>query len=81
MHLLVSRLRRFFLNCRLRSVEQSSEIATRYNSSYQTEMNWLDNVDSRTKSISLMESGRARNKVHPHMVRYYIIEQSPSLSS
>lgn len=53
---------------RLRTVEQTAEMASRYNSSYQTEMSWLDTIDTKTKSLPLMESGRARGKISPHMV-------------
>lgn len=49
-------------------MESTSETATRYNSSYQTEMNWLDSVDSKSKSMQLMDNTGAKRKINPHMV-------------
>lgn len=54
-------------------------MAHKYNSSYQTEMNWVDTVNSKSKNLSLME-GRASNKIHPHMVRIYRKRNNFSLS-
>lgn len=53
---------------RLRSVEVASEHAARYNTTYQTEMNWLDSVDNKAKSLPLVEGTGAKRKINPHMV-------------
>lgn len=56
---------------RLRTVEITSEHASRYNTSYQTEMNWLDTVDNKAKSLPLVEGSGAKRKINPHMVCLY----------
>ena len=56
---------------RIRTVESVSEYASKYNSSYHTEMNWLDSVDVKSKSLPLVEGSGAKRKLHPHMVTIY----------
>jgi hypothetical protein len=52
---------------RINTVQITSEHASRYNTSYTTEMNWLDSVDSKSKNLQLVE-GSAKRKINPHMV-------------
>ena len=51
-------------------MQTTSEFASQYNSSYHKEMNWLDSVDTRSKTLPLVEGGGAKRKLHPHMVSH-----------
>ncbi|XP_035712122.1 microtubule-actin cross-linking factor 1 isoform X8 [Folsomia candida] len=55
---------------RINTVQITSEHASRYNTSYSKEMNWLDSVDSKTKSLPLVEGSGAKRKINPHMTLY-----------
>ena len=63
------------LNCsllqvveRLRSCEAACELLEKYNMSYQTETNWMDELDSKLRNLEELEEARAKEAWEKHVV-------------
>ena len=70
----VNRLNKRWGNCcmqvveRLRSCEAACELLEKYNMSYQSESNWMDELDSKLKNLEELEAARAKEAWEKHVV-------------
>ena len=53
---------------RLRSCEAACELLEKYNMSYQTETNWMDELDSKLRNLEELEEARAKEAWEKHVV-------------
>ena len=53
---------------RLRSCEAACELLEKYNMSYQTETNWMDELDSKLRNLEELEAARAKEAWEKHVV-------------
>ena len=53
---------------RLRSCEAACELLEKYNMSYQMNTNWMDELDSKLKSLEELEAARAKEAWEKHVV-------------
>ena len=53
---------------RLRSCEAACELLEKYNMSYTTETNWMDELDSKLKNLEELEAARAKEAWEKHVV-------------
>ncbi|TRY61232.1 hypothetical protein TCAL_08459, partial [Tigriopus californicus] len=69
----VNRLTKRWSNCcmqvveRLRSCEAACELLEKYNMSYQTETNWMDELDSKLRNLEELEAARAKEAWDKHV--------------
>ena len=63
---------------RLRSCEAALELLEKYQVNYQSETNWMDELDSKLKNLEELEAARAKEAWEKHVVshksRHYHIE-------
>ena len=70
----VNRMSKRWGNCcmqvveRLRSCEAACELLEKYNMSYQTETNWMDELDSKLRNLEELEAARAKEAWEKHVV-------------
>ena len=70
----VNRMAKRWGNCcmqvveRLRSCEAACELLEKYNMSYQTETNWMDELDSKLRNLEELEEARAKEAWEKHVV-------------
>merc|ERR1712008_637013 len=70
----VNRLNKRWGNCcmqvveRLRSCEAACELLEKYNMSYQSESNWMDELDSKLRNLKELEAARAKEAWEKHVV-------------
>lgn len=70
----VNRLNKRWGNCcmqvveRLRSCEAACELLEKYNMSYQSESNWMDELDSKLRNLEELEAARAKEAWEKHVV-------------
>ena len=65
---LVIKLKLFKVVERLRSCEAACELLEKYNMSYQTETNWMDELDSKLRNLEELEEARAKEAWEKHVV-------------
>lgn len=53
---------------RLRSCEAACELLEKYQMSYQTETNWMDELDSKLRNLEELEAARAKEAWEKHVV-------------
>ena len=53
---------------RLRSCEAACELLEKYNMSYQSESNWMDELDSKLRNLEELEAARAKEAWEKHVV-------------
>jgi hypothetical protein len=53
---------------RLRSCEAACELLEKYNMSYQSETNWMDELDSKLRNLEELEAARAKEAWEKHVV-------------
>eukprot|EP00092_Neocalanus_flemingeri_P001303 GFUD01001391.1.p1 GENE.GFUD01001391.1~~GFUD01001391.1.p1 ORF type:complete len:5580 (+),score=1489.94 GFUD01001391.1:543-17282(+) len=69
----VNRMSKRWGNCcmqvveRLRSCEAACELLEKYNMSYQTETNWMDELDSKLRNLEELEEARAKEAWEKHV--------------
>merc|ERR1719210_3122162 len=69
----VNRMAKRWGNCcmqvveRLRSCEAACELLEKYNMSYQTETNWMDELDSKLRNLEELEAARAKEAWEKHV--------------
>merc|ERR1711884_535027 len=69
----VNRLNKRWGNCcmqvveRLRSCEAACELLEKYNMSYQSESNWMDELDSKLRNLEELEAARAKEAWEKHV--------------
>ncbi|XP_023339664.1 dystonin isoform X21 [Eurytemora carolleeae] len=69
----VNRMTKRWGNCcmqvveRLRSCEAACELLEKYNMSYQTETNWMDELDSKLRNLEELEAARAKEAWEKHV--------------
>lgn len=83
----VSRIAKRWSNCcmqvveRLRSCEAACELLQKYEMSYTTETNWMDELDSKLRNLEELEAARAKEAWAKHVVRLAnICNYSPTFS-
>jgi len=54
---------------RLCSCNTARELLEKYNLSYKTETNWMDELDSKLKNLEDLETARAQEAWEKHVVR------------
>ena len=70
----VNRLNKRWGNCcmqvveRLRSCEAACELLEKYNMSYTSESNWMDELDSKLRNLEELEAARAKEAWEKHVV-------------
>ena len=70
----VNRMAKRWGNCcmqvveRLRSCEAACELLEKYNMSYQSESNWMDELDSKLRNLEELEAARAKEAWEKHVV-------------
>ena len=52
----------------MRSCEAACELLEKYNMSYQTETNWMDELDSKLRNLEELEAARAKEAWEKHVV-------------
>ena len=74
----VNRLNKRWGNCcmqvveRLRSCEAACELLEKYNMSYQSESNWMDELDSKLRNLEELEAARAKEAWEKHVVSPFL---------
>merc|ERR1711874_136913 len=69
----VNRMAKRWGNCcmqvveRLRSCEAACELLEKYNMSYQSESNWMDELDSKLRNLEELEAARAKEAWEKHV--------------
>ena len=58
---------------RLRSCEAACELLEKYNMSYTTETNWMDELDSKLRNLEELEEARAKEAWEKHVVSTMIL--------
>ena len=53
---------------RLRSCEAALELLEKYQVNYQSETNWMDELDSKLKNLEELEAARAKEAWEKHVV-------------
>ena len=53
----------------MRSCEAACELLEKYNMSYQSETNWMDELDSKLRNLEELEAARAKEAWEKHVVR------------
>lgn len=58
---------------RLRSCEAACELLEKYNMSYQSESNWMDELDSKLRNLEELEAARAKEAWEKHVVSTFLL--------
>ena len=61
---------------RLRSCEAACELLEKYNMSYQSESNWMDELDSKLRNLEELEAARAKEAWEKHVVSSIVTMQT-----
>jgi hypothetical protein len=65
-----------------RSCEAACELLEKYNMSYQTETNWMDELDSKLRNLEELEAARAKEAWEKHVPLYEEArERSPRMEA
>lgn len=70
----INRLAKRWANCcmqvveRLKSCEAACELLQKYEMSYSTETNWMDELDSKLRNLEELEAARAKEAWAKHVV-------------